>query len=384
MNSLEDSLYNVYRTIKTVKGLWESFDKNMRLRMLGAKKFIVGRFLDYMMVNSKTIISQVQELQVILHEVHAEGMILSETFQVAVIIKKLPSAWKDFNNYFKHKQKKMKIEELIVRFRIEEDDKSSKKNGFNPIVAKANVVEHGQNSKTFKNMSRTSGGKCVKLGSKWGISKKKFQEKCFNCDKIGHKSSECRLSKKNNKKEVNVIDYMTHDVLEMNLAAVIFEMNMMGSNLKEWWIDTGVTRHVCSDEELFAAFKEIENKKKLFMENSATFEIKCQGKVILKMISGKWPTLNNVLYVPKICKNLVSWSLLNKHGFRIVFESDKVILSKRGMFVGTCYVFDGMFKLNVMIVKSMINKVNSSAYLIESSSLWHDKLERVNCDTLRN
>lgn len=32
------------------------------------------------MVDLKTIISQVQEFQMILHEVHAEGMILGKTF----------------------------------------------------------------------------------------------------------------------------------------------------------------------------------------------------------------------------------------------------------------------------------------------------------------
>ena len=35
------------------------------------------------------MVSQVQELQVILHEIHIEGMMLSETFQVAPIIEKL-------------------------------------------------------------------------------------------------------------------------------------------------------------------------------------------------------------------------------------------------------------------------------------------------------
>ena len=42
------------------------------------------------MVDSKTIISQVQDLQVILYEIHVEGMVLSESFQVAAIIEKLP------------------------------------------------------------------------------------------------------------------------------------------------------------------------------------------------------------------------------------------------------------------------------------------------------
>ena len=87
------------------------------------------------------------------------------------------------------------------------------------------------------------------------------------------------------------------------------------------------------------------------MGNSAAFEIEGQGKVILKMTSGKELTLNNVLYVPEIRKNLVSGSLLNKHGFRMVFESDKVVLSKNEMYVGNGYVDDGLFKLNVMTLK---------------------------------
>ena len=53
----------------------------------GAKKFIAGRFLDYKIVYSKYVISQVQELQAILHKIHAKGMSLSESFQVACIIK---------------------------------------------------------------------------------------------------------------------------------------------------------------------------------------------------------------------------------------------------------------------------------------------------------
>ena len=42
------------------------------------------------MVDNKTVISQVQEFQLILHEIEAEGMNLPETFQVATIIEKLP------------------------------------------------------------------------------------------------------------------------------------------------------------------------------------------------------------------------------------------------------------------------------------------------------
>ena len=97
------------------------------------------------MVNSKTVISQVQELQVILHEIHAEWMSLGESFQVAAIIEKLPPSWKDFKNYLKHKRKEMNLEDLIVRLRIEEDNRVSE-NRWNQAFqfkTKANIVEQG-------------------------------------------------------------------------------------------------------------------------------------------------------------------------------------------------------------------------------------------------
>ncbi|RVX22336.1 Retrovirus-related Pol polyprotein from transposon TNT 1-94 [Vitis vinifera] len=228
-------------------------------------------------------------------------------------------------------------------------------------------------------------GKGSKLGPKGEISKKpKFQGKCFNCGKQGHKSVDCRLPKKNKLKEANVIDDITKNVSDIDLTAVVSEVNLVGSNLKEWWIDTGATRHVCSDKKMFSTFEPIENGEKVFMGNSATFEIKGQGKVILKMTSGKELTLTNVLYVSEIRKNLVSGSLLNNHGFRLVFESNKFVLSKSGMYVGKGYMSDGMWKLNVMtIIKSNMNKASTSTYMLESSNLWHGRLGHVNYDTLR-
>ena len=92
-----------------------------------------------------------------------------------------------------------------------------------------------------------------------------------------------------------------------------------------------------------------------------------------------------MLYVPEIRKNLVSGSLLNKHGFRMVFEANKVVVSKSGMFVGKGYVSNGLFKLNEMIVKPKImNKTNASfVYVLESSNLWHARLWHVNYGSLK-
>ncbi|KAL0403100.1 UNVERIFIED_CONTAM: hypothetical protein Sradi_1950800 [Sesamum radiatum] len=82
------------------------------------------------------------------------------------------------------------------------------------------------------------------------------------------------------------------------------------------------------------------------MGNSATSNIVGLGKVVLKMTSGKELTLIDVLHVPDIRKNLVSGSLLVKSGFRLVFESNKFILTKNSHFIGKGYVEKGLFKMN--------------------------------------
>lgn len=53
------------------------------------------------------------------------------------------------------------------------------------------------------------------------------------------------------------------------------------------------------------------------------------------------------------------------------------------MYVGKGYALNGMFKLNVIVVKNAINKMNSSAYLIESSNVWHGRLGHVNFNSMR-
>ena len=149
------------------------------------KKFIAGKFLDFKMVDSKTVINRTQELQLIIRQLQDEGMMLSESFQVAATIEKLPPSWKDFKIYLKHKRKEMTMEELIVCLRIEEDNRNSEKKISQNMAAKANVVESDKpNKRKRENVPQKS--------------KKKFQGSCHNCGKKGHEAAEVALLKRRN------------------------------------------------------------------------------------------------------------------------------------------------------------------------------------------
>ncbi|GKE36110.1 pol polyprotein [Tanacetum coccineum] len=311
-------------------------------------------------------------------------MTLSETFQVAAIIEKLPPSWVEFKNYLKHKRKEMSVEDLVVRLRIEEDNKLAQKDTYTPDSAKANMVEHAGSSSRFnskgnkkdkKKNDKKGKGKSEYLAPKAGIVKQKFQGTCYNCDQPGHRAANCKMPKRVNPRQANMVDENV-DMIAMvsDVCAMISEVNLVGTNNSGWWIDTGATRHVCADKSMFHSFRAVDNGQKLYMGNSATADIKGEGDVILKMTSEKELKLTNVLYVPEIRKNLVSGWLLNKFGFCLVFESNKFVLSKNQMYVGKGYAVNGMFKLNVMVVMNKINKINSSAYLIKSSNVWHGRL----------
>src|SRR4051812_24893141 len=75
---------------------------------------------------------------------------------------------------------------------------------------------------------------------------------------------------------------------------------------------------------------------------------------------------------------------LNKHGFHLVFDSDQVILAKSNVFILRGHESDGMFRLNVMVIKpTNRNNASSSACMFESSNLGNKRLGHVNYDTLR-
>ena len=156
------------------------------------------------------------------------------------------------------------------------------------------------------------------------------------------------------------------------ITAVISEINLV-SNGKDWIVDIGATKHICYDRSIFSSYEPVKNGEQVFMGNSRSSPIAGKGKVLLKLTSGKVLQLSDVHHVPEMIRNLVSGALLNKVGVKLVFESDKLIFTRNGNFVGKGYYSDGLFVLNVFSV-IYNNASTSSSYLIEPLNVWHMRL----------
>jgi hypothetical protein len=144
-----------------------------------------------------------------------------------------------------------------------------------------------------------------------------------------------------------------------------------------WWLDSGANVHVCSDASLFSSYQ-VTWDSFMMMENESHASVHGVGTVDLKLTSGKIVQLKNVQHVPSMNMNRVSGSLLCKNDFKVVLESNKVVVSKHGQFIGKCYVCGGLF---CFLVSDFCNKsVNNICDDINESdaSVWHSCLCHLN------
>jgi hypothetical protein len=113
------------------------------------------------------------------------------------------------------------------------------------------------------------------------------------------------------------------------------------------------------------------------MENGSHTSVRGVGTVDLKFTSGKIVHLKNVQHVPTIRKNLVSISLLLRDEFKVVLESNKVVMSKYGQFIGKGYDCRGLFRLSLAdFYNKSVNHICGT--INNNSSVWHSRLCHVN------
>ncbi|KAK9053659.1 hypothetical protein SSX86_024733 [Deinandra increscens subsp. villosa] len=128
-NSLSDRLYDLYAQVKSPKELWKALELKYKAHEDGTNKYLIAKYLDFQMVDEKSILEQVHELQVLVKKLTSLSIPLPEIFQVGVIIAKLPPSWKDFFKRMMHKSEDYSLDELLKHLRIEEETRNLEKRG---------------------------------------------------------------------------------------------------------------------------------------------------------------------------------------------------------------------------------------------------------------
>nr|GEX71455.1 zinc finger, CCHC-type [Tanacetum cinerariifolium] len=145
-----------------------------------------------------------------------------------------------------------------------------------------------------------------------------------------------------------------------------------------WWIDSGAITYVCKYRCWFKTYEPVEDGSVLYMGDDHFAFVYGNGSVVLEFSLGKSITLFKVTYVPKLHINLIYGPVSNKCGYKQVYESDKYILSKFGVFVRFGYYNNAMFMLNLNKVYDDSVSVYMSSSTVVNFLLWHARLRHVN------
>ncbi|CAN1762183.1 Retrovirus-related Pol polyprotein from transposon TNT 1-94 [Linum perenne] len=276
-------IFDLFVNNWSAKSIWETLIKKYGADDAGMKKYVAGNWLNFKMDDDKPIMEQVHVYKNLTAEVLAEGMHMCEVLQANVLIERLPEAWSDYRNRLKHKKRDLTLEELIGHMKIEEANRQKDKNlNFMLPSIKANLVEPSVN---YNDRS-----KFTKKKSTWQKKTPPFKKPatqfktnagCFVCGKQGHRAFQCYLRKKpqgGHSKEGKNQAHLTEDTKEPTIfAAVVSEINLV-DNRVDWIVDSGASKHFCSNKSLFSEFEATEGEQ-VYMGNSSTAGVFGKGKI---------------------------------------------------------------------------------------------------------
>ena len=225
-------------------------------------------------------------------------------------------------------------------------------------------------------------------GKKFDMSK----VKCYNCDKIGHFSKDCRGKKKGNFNK------------EKHYASTVQEENPSGSPPKQekrkeyylvsaltgsvitsqdtWLVDSGASTHMTRYRKVLSDFRKKSCSTQMELRDVVRYEVNGVGSISLHLESGAILHLEEVLYVPSLKKNLISVSVLENKGYSVLFFEKKALLWQRGLPLKEAETIGvqegGLYKVPRQLARALTHNQ------ISTSELWHRRLGHLNYRALPN
>ena len=126
----------------------------------------------------------------------------------------------------------------------------------------------------------------------------------------------------------------------------VIEVNL--STFTSWVLDTGCGSHICIDvRELQRSRSFAKGEIDLRVGNGAKVVALAVGTYNLSLPSGLVLELNDFLYMPAICRNIISVSCLDKKGFSFNIKDNSCSFSLNDLTYGITHLFNGMYVLDL-------------------------------------
>jgi len=279
-----------------------------------------------------------------------------------MLLGSLPAEFESFSVAIESRDEIPSLENLKVKL-IEEEARQSDR------ITKTNE-DNNNNALLVKGRSKYAHVKSKDSYTK--ANTKKFTGKCFNCDKVGHMSRNCKAKPKNNGSN-DVSDAMT---------AIACNTEMIDKP-KTWYLDSGATKHMCNDKRIFETIKD-DNQLKVYTAAEHFVKSNGVGDINLNIKTNQNVTnsvkLKNALYVPELRNNLLSVSSVTDNGYTVTFKKNRATINRKdGSIVLTATKREHLYVIN--------EKKEYAAFIDEKDQInlrkWHQRYGHLNVTDLK-
>lgn len=143
---------------------------------------------------------------------------------------------------------------------------------------------------------------------------------------------------------------------------------------KEWIIDSGTTSHMTNDKKILTGVKKMHTEMGV-AKRKGSMEANGKGKVDFGSC-----ILNDVLYVPDLRKNFLSVSAITDKGGKVLFEKDKVLVTKEDK-----VILQGQKDILGLYVVKPQKKVRQEAHTAKKgkeAQIWHERLGHLSAENM--
>jgi hypothetical protein len=255
---------------------------------------------------------------------------------VQAIFYDLPSSWETFLSNVSGREIQPMFERLWHDFLQEEI--------FTSTRSEPTKEEHSDLASRFKGKKKGTfqKGSQRKPNTKFTFKGKNidtYKIKFFSCNKLGHFAKYCWFRKKYPKKGKHRASIFEDDESKRNQKIPSNEkenrkeyylVSALSSSVftgpKTWLVYTGASKHMTGYKEILSY---LETKYFLYhveLRDDKCYNIEGVGSISFRLESGSILHVDEVLYVPRLNKNLLSVATLEDKGYWVIFKDMKALL----------------------------------------------------------
>ena len=195
----------------------------------------------------------------------------------------------------------------------------------------------------------------------------------------------CPQNKKRGESYIVDTDAITKEIKTHTIEDQLEEIALPASTrcvlTNGWYVDSCATRQMTFQKNLLLDFVEFNKPSRIYLGDNRVISVTGEGKVKIPCIDGANKiilTLEKVLSVPELTKNLLSVSSIAKNGGVVKFDEQRCIVSREGKNITIGNIVDG--KLYRVNTSEFANVANSST---PDLGVWHCRFGHLNHDYVK-